>query len=120
VALGAAIASPGRRVVALLSDGSTQYTVQTLWSLAHENLPVVVLIAANHQYGILRKELARGEQPGPQAEALTSLDRPRIDWTRLADGYGVPSSRVETAEELAEAFTAACARPGPTLIEMQL
>ncbi|MFW7347927.1 MAG: acetolactate synthase large subunit [Pigmentiphaga sp.] len=120
VALGAAIASPGRRVVALLSDGSTQYTVQTLWSLAHENLPVVVLIAANHQYGILRKELARGEQPGPQAEALTSLDRPRIDWTRLADGYGVPSSRVETAEELAEAFAAACARPGPTLIEMQL
>ncbi|MEK7943160.1 acetolactate synthase large subunit [Pigmentiphaga sp. YJ18] len=120
VALGAAIASPGRRVVALLSDGSTQYTVQTLWSLAHENLPVVVLIAANHQYGILRKELARGEQPGPQAEALTSLDRPRIDWTRLADGYGVPSSRVETAEELAETFAVACARPGPTLIEMQL
>jgi len=120
VALGAAIASPGRRVVALLSDGSTQYTVQTLWSLAHENLPVVVLIAANHQYGILRKELARGAQPGPQAEALTSLDRPRIDWTRLADGYGVPSSRAETAEELAEAFAAACARPGPTLIEMQL
>ncbi|VCU71019.1 Putative acetolactate synthase large subunit IlvX [Pigmentiphaga humi] len=120
VALGAAVACPGRPVVALLSDGSTQYTVQTLWSLAHENLPVIVLIAANHQYGILRKELARGAAPGARAEALTSLERPRIDWTALAAGYGVPARRVETAGALADAFGAACAQGGPYLIEMQL
>ena len=121
VALGAAIACPGRQVVGLLSDGSTQYTIQTLWSLAHENLDVVVLIAANHQYAILRNELRRdGAQLGTRAEALTSLDHPRIDWVGLAQSYGVPATRAATAEELAEQLRQAFARKGPGLIEMAL
>ncbi|NYE24870.1 acetolactate synthase large subunit [Pigmentiphaga litoralis] len=121
VALGAAVACPDRRVVALLSDGSTQYTIQTLWTLAHEALPVVVLIAANHQYGILRNELKRGGQAlGDRATGLTSLDRPRIDWVDLAHAYGVDAASVETTGELAAAMTRALDRPGPTLIAMQL
>ncbi|MFC7411666.1 acetolactate synthase large subunit [Hydrogenophaga atypica] len=121
VAMGAAIACPDRRVVALLSDGSTQYTVQTLWSLAHEALDVVVLIAANHQYAILRNELRRGGASlGEKAAAMTALDKPCIDWVGLAQAYGVPASRAETAEALATQLTLAFARKGPTLIEMAL
>ena len=121
VAMGAAIACPGQRVVALLSDGSTQYTIQALWSLAHEALPVVVLIAANHQYGILRNELRRGGQAlGERATVLTSLENPRIDWVGLAQAYGVTASSVSTASELADDLAQALLRPGPTLIEMQL
>ncbi len=121
VALGAAIACPGRRVVGLLSDGSTQYTIQTLWSLAHEQLDVVVLIAANHQYAILRNELRRdGGKLGARAEALTSLDKPRIDWVGLAQSYGVAATRATTAEELSEQLRLALATPGPALIEMAL
>lgn len=121
VALGAAIACPAHRVVGLLSDGSTQYTIQTLWSLAHEKLDVVVLIAANHQYAILRNELRRdGATLGTRAEALTSLDLPRIDWVGLAQAYGVPATYATTAEELAEQLRLAFARPGPSLIEMAL
>lgn len=121
VAMGAAIACPGRQVVALLSDGSTQYTIQTLWSLAHEALPVVVLIAANHQYGILRNELRRGgANLGDRAAALTSLDSPRIDWVGLAESYGVTAERAHTAEELTALLELAFERQGPTLIEMAL
>jgi acetolactate synthase-1/2/3 large subunit len=121
VAMGAAIACPDRKVVGLLSDGSTQYTVQALWSIAHENLDVVVLIAANHQYAILRNELRRGGAPlGARAEALTALDSPRIDWVGLAHAYGVKASRASTAEELTEQLRAAFGRRGPTLIEMAL
>ncbi|MBO1014480.1 acetolactate synthase large subunit [Achromobacter sp. SD115] len=121
VAMGAAIACPDRRVVAVLSDGSTQYTIQTLWSLAHENLPVTVLIAANHQYAILRNELRRGNAVlGERAAELTSLDRPRIDWVGLASSYGVQASRAATAEELAAQLESALRQPGPVLIEMAL
>ena len=121
VAMGAAIACPDRKVLALLSDGSTQYTIQTLWSLAHENLDVVVLIAANHQYAILRNELRRGNVPlGERAADLTSLESPRIDWVQLARAYGVRSSRAHTAEELSEQLGQAVQRRGPTLIEMAL
>lgn len=121
VALGAAVACPDRRVVGLLSDGSTQYTIQTLWTLAHEQLDVVVLIAANHQYAILRNELRRGGAAlGERAEALTSLDRPRIDWVTLAQSYGVPATRASTGEELSGQLRAAFGRRGPALIEMAL
>jgi acetolactate synthase-1/2/3 large subunit len=121
VAMGAAIACPDRRVVAVLSDGSTQYTIQTLWSLAHENLPVTVLIAANHQYAILRNELRRGNAAlGARAAELTALDRPRIDWVGLAASYGVQASRATTSEELAAQLESALRQPGPVLIEMAL
>lgn len=121
VAVGAAIACPGRPVVGLLSDGSTQYTIQALWTLAHEQLDVVVLIAANHQYAILRNELRRGGAPlGARAEALTALDSPRIDWVGLAQSYGVPATRAATAEELAAQLRDAFGRRGPALIEMAL
>jgi acetolactate synthase-1/2/3 large subunit len=121
VALGAAVACPDRTVVGLLSDGSTQYTIQTLWSLAHENARVVVLIAANHQYAILRNELRRDGAPlGERAAQMTALDHPRIDWVALAQSYGVPASRAETAQQLQQQLQAAFAGSGPALIEMAL
>ena len=107
--------------MAVLTDGSTQYTIQTLWSLAHENLPVTVLIAANHQYAILRNELRRGNAVlGERAAELTALDRPRIDWVGLASSYGVQASRAATSEELAAQLESALRQPGPVLIEMAL
>lgn len=121
VALGAAIAEPDRQVVALVSDGSTQYTVQALWSMAHENARVVVLVAANHQYAILRNELRRGNAPlGERAAQMTGLDNPRIDWVRLAEAYGVPARRAATVSELRAGMAEGFARSGPLLIEMQL
>lgn len=121
VAMGAAIACPDRKVVALLSDGSTQYTIQTLWSLAHEDLDVVVLIAANHQYAILRNELRRGGAVlGSRAAEITSLDKPRIDWVTLAQSYGVAGGRASTTSELTALLQEAFAKRGPMLIEMAL
>lgn len=121
-ALGAAIGAPGRKVVALQSDGSAQYTIQSLWTMAREQLPVVTLIASNRAYNVLRTELARHGQsrPGPNATALTSLDGPAFDWPALARGYGVPGIRVETGEALRHELGRALAADGPQLIEMAL
>ena len=47
VAVGAAIAAPGRRVIALEGDGSAMYTLQSLWTMAREGLDVTVIIFAN-------------------------------------------------------------------------
>jgi acetolactate synthase-1/2/3 large subunit len=121
VAMGAAIACPDRQVVALVSDGSTQYTIQALWSMAHEALDIVVLVTANHQYAILRNELRRGGASlGEKAAAITSLDNPRIDWVGLAQAYGVPASRASTTQELQTRLQEAFSRRGPALIEMAL
>jgi acetolactate synthase-1/2/3 large subunit len=120
-AMGAALACPDRKVVALLSDGSTQYTVQTLWSLAHENLNVLVLIAANHQYAILRNELRRGGATlSPQSQTMTALDKPCIDWVGLANAYGVSAVRVHNCQELSAELSNWMQHQGPALIEMSL
>lgn len=122
VALGAAVACPERRVFALQSDGSAQYTIQSLWTMARERLPVVMLITSNRRYGILQTELGRsGIEPGPQAQRLTLLDDPPFDWVALAQGYGVPALRAGTTEELRHALDRALAHTeGPLLIEMRL
>ncbi|AOJ91027.1 acetolactate synthase [Burkholderia sp. MSMB0856] len=123
VALGAAVACPARRVFALQSDGSAQYTIQSLWTMARERLPIVMLIASNRRYGILQTELARGGLPidTPHASRLTLLDDPPIDWLALSRGYGVPAERVRTVQALVEALDGAIEHAdGPRLIEMCL
>lgn len=121
-ALGAAIAAPERPVIALQSDGSGLYTAQALWTMARESAQVIVLIAANHSYNVLRTELARhgNTEPGAQAARLTSLGEPAIDWASLARGFGLPASTVTTAGELRAAFEVACRAGGPYLIQMAM
>ncbi len=121
-ALGAAIAAPDRPVIALQSDGSGLYTAQALWTMSRERAHVIVLIAANHTYNVLRTELGRhgNAEFGPQATALTSLADPCIDWVALADGFGVPAGRVTSAGQLRHAFTDAVDAGGPYLIEMAI
>ena len=119
LSVGAAIACPGRKVIALQADGSGMYTVQSLWTLAREALDVVVVVCANRSYRILQIELARCgvPEPGPQARRLTSLSEPELDWVALARSMGVPGVRAETADDFSKELERALAEPGPTLVE---
>jgi len=122
VATGAAIACPDRKVIAFQADGSGAYTLQSLWTQAREGLDVTTLLCSNRAYRILQVELARAgiAEPGPQALSLTQLDRPAIDWTSLARGFGVPAVRVESAEQLERELPGAIAEPGPRLLELMI
>jgi acetolactate synthase-1/2/3 large subunit len=121
-AVGAAIACPGRRVIALQADGSGMFTLQALWTMARESLDVTVVVCANRRYRILQLELARAgvHEPGRKALSLTELSPPVLEWTALAQGMGVPATSVDTAEGLAQALRRSLAEPGPTLIEALL
>ncbi len=120
--VGAAIAAPGRPVLALQADGSAMYTISALWTQARENLDVTTVILNNGAYDILRIELQRvgaanAQAPGPKALQLLDLGSPTIDFVALAEGMGVPARRATTAEELAAALADAFAEPGPHLID---
>ena len=112
-------ASPGRKVVSLNGDGSAMYTVQSLWTMARENLDVTVVVFANHSYRILNIEMGRtgSGNPGPSASKLLDLGDPKIDWVSIAKGMGVPAVRCETAEQFETAFARAMSEPGPKFIE---
>ena len=119
LSLGAAIACPDRKVVALQADGSAMYTVQALWTMARENTDVTVVIMNNRSYAILNIELARVGAGQPTAKTLSMLDlsRPDIDWVNLAQGMGVAATRATSAEEFHQQFEQAMASSGPHLIE---
>jgi len=122
VAIGAAIACPRRKVLALVGDGSAMYTLQSLWTMAREALDVTVLILANGSYNILRGELASVgvKNPGPRAVDMLSLRRPDLDWVGLARGMGVPATRAKDCEQLIKAVSAGLRSEGPNLVEVVL
>ncbi len=122
VAVGAAVACPDRPVFALEADGSALYTIQSLWTMAREQLNLTVVIFNNRSYAILNLELARvgAKNAGPEAKSQLDLSRPDIDFVEIGSAFGVPSRRVENAEELVGAIEHAVAEPGPHLIEARV
>jgi acetolactate synthase-1/2/3 large subunit len=122
VSVGAAVASPDRKVVTLEGDGSGMYTIQSLWTMARENLDVTIIVFANRAYRILQGELTNVgvQNPGPRAVDMLTLDRPAIDWTSMAQSLGVESSRATNCDELTRALRHGLASDGPYLIELEL
>ncbi|ACI99172.1 acetolactate synthase large subunit [Rhodospirillum centenum] len=118
-ALGAAMAAPGRKVLALVGDGSALYTNQALWSLARTGADVVVVVFANRAYRILQLEYANMGlgSPAPAAQDLMRLDTPDLDFVSLARGFGILAARADEAGEFTRILERALAEPGPFLIE---
>jgi acetolactate synthase-1/2/3 large subunit len=122
LAVGAAVACPDRRVLCLTADGSAMYTAQALWTMARESLNITTIVFANHDYAVLKREfsyLGVGN-PGPRAASMFEIGRPDLDWTLLAKGMGVPSSRVNSLDAFGKALRAGLSEEGPTLIEVPL
>jgi acetolactate synthase-1/2/3 large subunit len=119
LAIGAAVAAPDRKVLSLNGDGAAMYTIQSLWTMARENLDVTVVVFANYTYRILNIEMQRtgAGDAGPSARKLLELGDPRIDFVSIAKGMGLPAARCETAEAFEKAFAGAMAQRGPMLIE---
>lgn len=122
LATGAAIACPGRRVLALEADGSAMYTISALWTHAREQLDITTVIFSNRRYAILGMELDRvgAVAGGEAARRLLDLSRPDIDFTAVASGLGVPAGRATTAAEFAAQLRLALTEPGPRLIEARV
>lgn len=121
-AVGAAVACPDRKVIALSGDGSAMYTLQSLWTMARERLDVTVVIYANRGYQILHGELQNlgVTRVGRNAHAMFDVEDPLLDWVSMARGHGVPASKVTTPGELSTALQTGLDTAGPYLIEVTL
>lgn len=118
VAVGAAIARPDVKTICLAGDGAAMYTVQSLWTMARENLDVLTIVFVNNAYRILKIELARtgAGNPGPAANGMLSLGNPDIDWVKLSESLGVGAEDARTCGEFNDALSRAMASRGPRLI----
>jgi benzoylformate decarboxylase len=119
-AIGAKLALPSRPVVALIGDGSAMYTVQGLWTAAHEKLAVTFVIFNNTSYKILKQRaLAMGAFTAETKRYVAmDLTEPAIDFVGLARSLGLAAERVSTLDQVRSQLTRALASNGPTLIEV--
>lgn len=117
-AVGASLALPGRRVTALIGDGSAMYGIQALWTAAHLKLPITYVIANNRSYRILKDRLVSMRA----TDRFVGMDmrEPAIDYTGLAQSLGVPARRVTDGADIVPALREAAGRDGPGLIEVMI
>ncbi|RCW40999.1 benzoylformate decarboxylase [Halopolyspora algeriensis] len=110
-AVGVALGRPDRPVVGVIGDGSANYGISGLWTAAQLGLPVTYVLLRNGSYGAL--EWFADLLDAPDAPGTTI---PGLDFTRIAEGYGVSATHVRDLEQL----RAVLAEPptGPRLVQV--
>ena len=119
VAVGAAIACPDRPVLALEADGSAMYTIQSLWTMAREELDVTVVSSTTLVRDPQRRAAARrrAQHRRTGARAAGPVQPRRSTSSPSPSGMGVPAVRAESADVFTKELRRAFEEPGPHLIE---
>lgn len=121
-ALGVQLAHPHRPVVALIGDGSAMYTVQSFWTAARHNIPVVYVILSNRSYRILKLNMNRYRRsvniPAGRPYPFMDFSTPSLDFVEIAHGMGVAGARVDRPEAIAPAIAQALASKAPYVLEV--
>jgi pyruvate decarboxylase len=109
---GYAVGASGRRIIALIGDGSFQLTAQEVAQMIRRGLPVIIFLINNHGYTI-EVEIHDGPYNNIKNWDYAGL----IDAFNATDGHG-RGVRVTNGRELSKAIEMAVANQrGPTLIE---
>ena len=117
-AVGIALAKPDAKVIALIGDGSSMYSIQALWSAAQLGLSVTFVVLKNRRYAVLQ-EFAPAFGFAHD-EPLPGTDLPDIDFVALACGMGCKGVNVCRAEALRDVLQAALKEKTPVLVEVDV
>jgi benzoylformate decarboxylase len=114
-AVGAQIGAPDRPVLAILGEGSAQYTITALWTAVAYKVPLTILVLRNDEYAILKwfSDLE-------QVTGAPGLDLPGLDCVALARAYGMRADRVEDGDGLRDALADGIGASEPRLIEVPI
>ncbi len=111
-AVAAALAGPGRPVVALAGDGGAGMTIAELETAVRVGVHPVVLIFDNERYGTIHDhQVRRGLEP-------VATDLGPVDWVRVAEGYGAVGARIDEDDAFEPALRAALAAARPTVLHL--
>ncbi len=113
-AIGAALANPDRPVVCFTGDGSLQMNIQELATAAETGVNVKIVLADNHGLGLVQQQqdLFYGRR------IFASDYRHRVDFARIAEGFGVRAVDLETSRNPLADLERALRREGPCLIRV--
>ncbi len=121
-AIGIKLALPHRPVVALVGDGSAMYTIQALWTAAHDRIAVVFVILNNRSYRILKQRLLALRGHAEQVDTFVGMELvdPPIDFVGLARSLGVAAEHVKTVHDATDLVAQGIKSNAPLLIDVDL
>jgi pyruvate dehydrogenase (quinone) len=113
-AIGAQAAYPGRQVISLSGDGGFSMLMGDVITLAHQKLPVKVIIFKNTSLAFVELE----QKAGGFLEFATDLGSP--DFAKIAEGSGLLGLTVTTPAQVEPMIAQALKHDGPALVEVHV
>lgn len=110
-AIAAKLVFPERHVVAFSGDGGFLMNLQELETAVRLGISLVVLVLNDRSYGLINwKQIQRYGR-------ATGVEWGNIDYSKIAQGFGAKSFRVEASNELLPALNEALASSGVSVID---
>jgi acetolactate synthase-1/2/3 large subunit len=111
-AMGVQLARPSDVVWSISGDGGFQMNLQEIATMVQEKIPVKLAVFNNGYLGMVRQWQQLFHERRYSATPIWSPN-----YVRLAEAYGIPGWRVESADDLTSMVRAATDEPGPVLVE---
>jgi acetolactate synthase-1/2/3 large subunit len=118
-ALGACLASGGRRTVCLEGDGGFQMNLQELETVRRLNLPIKFFVLNNGGYGSIQatqRNYFEGRFVGSGPDSGLTF----ADTLRVAAAYGLATTAIRDQTDLRKQVWAILERPGPMVCEVYI
>jgi benzoylformate decarboxylase len=116
--LGVGLANSRKPVLALVGDGSTLFGLQALWSAAKYQIPVIMVVLNNRGYAAVKWGLASYPDRKSGEDADLGCDLGDVDFTKLAQAFGVNSQRIARPDDIGPALRKAIRARKPVLIDL--
>jgi acetolactate synthase-1/2/3 large subunit len=119
IAIGACVGSGRHRTISITGDGSMQFNIQELMTIAHYQMPIKIFLFNNKGFASIRatqNSFFQGHFVG--ADGGSGVANP--DFAKLAEAYGIGYARIESSADLLAGITAALADDLPLLCEVSI
>lgn len=121
-ALGIKLANPQRQVIAFVGDGSFLFSIQSLWTAAKYNIPVVVVVCNNRQYKAVKDACQRynGVSAKTGTFIASDLNEPDVEFCHLAKGFGVWAKKIIKPGEIKSGLSEALRLGRPAVLDVRI
>ena len=112
-AIGAALACPGKQVIAFCGDGGLSMMMGDLMTIVQYNLPVKIVLFNNRSLGMVKLEMEVAGIPDVETDMLNP------DFDKLAEAMGMFGITINDPVEVQTTLQKAFQQDGPALITIQ-
>ena len=112
-AIGAALACPGKQVIAFCGDGGLSMMMGDLMTIIQYKLPVKIIVFNNRTLGMVKLEMEVAGIPDHETDMLNP------DFAKIAEAMGIPGITINDPGDVKSELEKAFLQEGPILVTIQ-